>query len=248
MAMVEGAGVLLACFEHGSGPAVLLVHGMADRAAGWEATAAGLAPDARAIAYDRRGYGGSGAPEPYERTTVEEQAEDAVALLASLGAAPAVVCGRDFGALVCLDLCKRHAGLVHAAAVIDPPLFAFVPDATEALAKQRQTLEQALWDGGPERAIEAYLGDSEAVSPERVVRARTAHRGFFADYAGLASWPVTRGELRSMAMPMAVASSAAATAPVHAAADALAAVVPAAERIEGDDAAVIVRRLLDAAR
>jgi pimeloyl-ACP methyl ester carboxylesterase len=104
MAIVEGAGVPLACFERGSGPAVLLVHGMADRAAGWEATAAGLAGEARPIAYDRRGYGGSGAPEPYERTTVEEQAEDAAALLASLGAAPAVMCGRDCGALVCLDL------------------------------------------------------------------------------------------------------------------------------------------------
>jgi hypothetical protein len=51
-----------------------------------------------------------------------------------------------------------------------------------------------------------------------------------------------------MAMPMAVASSAAATAPVRAAADALAALVPAAERIDGDDVAPIVRRLLDPAK
>ena len=111
MAIVEGAGVPLACFERGSGPPVLLVHGMADRAAGWDDTAEALAAGARTIAYDRRGYGGSGAPEPYERTTVEEQAEDAAALLRSLDAVPAVVGGRDFGALVCLDLCKRHAGL-----------------------------------------------------------------------------------------------------------------------------------------
>jgi pimeloyl-ACP methyl ester carboxylesterase len=246
--VAEGAGVALAYEQRGDGPAVLLVHGMADDAAGWRHVGEQLAPVARTIAYDRRGYGGSGAPEPYERTTVEEQAEDAAALLGALDAAPAVLCGRDFGAVICLDLCKRHAGLVRAAAVIDPPLFAFVPDATEALAKQRQTLEQALRDGGPERAVEAYLGDSGAVSQERVARARTAHRGFFADYGGLASWPVTRGELRSMAMPMAVVSSAAATAPVRAAADALAALVPAAERIDGDDVAPIVRRLLDPAK
>src|SRR5437867_4345930 len=157
--VVEGVGVALAYEQRGEGPAVLLVHGMADDAAGWLTLAEQLAPAVRAIAYDRRGYGASGAPEPYERTTVEEQAEDAAALLRALDAAPAVVCGRDLGALVCLDLCKRHAGLVRAAALVDPPLFAFVPDATEQLAKQRQALEQALRDGGPEGAVDTYLGD-----------------------------------------------------------------------------------------
>src|SRR5205814_5030192 len=166
MAIVEGAGVALACSARGEGTPVLLVHGMADRAAGWDAVAGTLAGEARAIAYDRRGYGASGTPEPYERTTVEEQAEDAAALLRALDAAPAVVCGRDLGALVCLDLCKRHAGLVRAAALVDPPLFAFVPDATEQLAKQRPALEQALRDGAPEGAVDAYLGDVGTDDPE----------------------------------------------------------------------------------
>jgi pimeloyl-ACP methyl ester carboxylesterase len=242
---VEGAGVALACEQHGDGPAVLLVHGMADDAAGWEQVGEELASVARVIAYDRRGYGASGAPEPYERTTVEEQAEDAAALLRALDAAPAVICGRDFGALICLDLCKRHAELVRAAALVDPPLFAFVPAATEALAKQRQALEQALRDGGPQRAVEAYLGDIAAVAPERAARVRTAHRAFFADYGGLASWPVTRGELRSLAMPMAVATSGAAAVAVREAADALATLAPAAERIDGNDVGFIVRRLLE---
>ena len=75
---------------------------------------AALEDVARVIAYDRRGYGASGAPEPYEGTTVEEQAEDAAALLRALDAAPAVVFGDGFGALVALDLVKRHAALVRA--------------------------------------------------------------------------------------------------------------------------------------
>jgi pimeloyl-ACP methyl ester carboxylesterase len=243
--VVEGAGVALAYEQRGDGPPVLLVHGIADDAAGWREVGEELAPLARTIAYDRRGYGASGAPEPYERTTVEEQAEDAAALLRALDAAPAVVCGRDFGALICLDLCKRHTGLVRAAALVDPPLLAFVPDAAEALGKQRQALEQALRDGGPEHAVAAYLGDSARVSQERLARARAAHRAFFADFAGLASWPVTRGELRSLAMPIAVASDDATPAHVRRAADALAALAPAAERVDGEDVAAIVRRLLD---
>ena len=81
---VEGAGVALNVVERGSGPAVLLVHGIASDAQALGPVAEALAPQARVIAYDRRGYGDSGAPEPYHGTTVEEQAEDAAALLRTL--------------------------------------------------------------------------------------------------------------------------------------------------------------------
>jgi pimeloyl-ACP methyl ester carboxylesterase len=245
MAIVEGAGVPLACFERGSGPAVLLVHGMADGAAGWEATAAGLAGEARAIAYDRRGYGGSGAPEPYERTTVEEQTEDAAALLTSLEAAPAVVCGRDFGALVCLDLCKRHAGLVRAAVLLDAPVLQFSAAAAEILSDERVVLEQALRDGGPERGVDAWLDarGEPAESPRRT-RARADHTAFFADYGGLASWPVTRGELRALAMPLVILTSPGAPGPIREAADALAGLAPAARRREAADTGEAIRALL----
>jgi pimeloyl-ACP methyl ester carboxylesterase len=245
MAMVEGAGVPLACFERGSGPSVLLVHGMADRAVGWEDTADALAAGARAIAYDRRGYGGSGAPEPYERTTVEEQAEDAAALLGSRDAVPAVLCGRDFGALVCLDLCKRHAGRVRAAVLLDAPVLQFSAAAAETLSDERAALEQALRDGGPERGVDAWLDlrGEPADSPRRE-RARADHAAFFADYGGLASWPVTRAELRALKMPLAVLTSAAATGPVLEAADALAGLAPAARRDTGDDVDAAIRALL----
>ena len=76
---VQGAGVALACEVQGAGPPVLLVHGLGDAREGWRETAAALAGEATVITYDRRGYGASEAPEPYERTTVEEQAEDAAA-------------------------------------------------------------------------------------------------------------------------------------------------------------------------
>src|SRR5215210_6203795 len=84
--MVEAAGVELAYRELGEGDAVLLVHGMADDAAGWEDVVDALSDRARVIAYDRRGYGRSGAPDPYQRTTVQEQAQDAAALLRALDA------------------------------------------------------------------------------------------------------------------------------------------------------------------
>src|SRR4051812_23901436 len=100
--MVEGAGVPLAVAERGEGPVVLLVHGIAEDAGALAPPAAALAGRARVIAYDRRGYGSSGAPEPYEATTVHEQAEDAAAVLRAVRAVPAVVYGDGLGALVAL--------------------------------------------------------------------------------------------------------------------------------------------------
>ena len=242
VAMAEGAGVALAYEERGSGPPVLLVHGMADDAGGLAELAETLSAHARVVAYDRRGYGRSGAPEPYERTTVQEQTEDAAALLRALDAAPAVLWGTDFGALVCLDLCKRHAGLVRAGVLVDPPLFAFAPLAMEALAQERAELEQALREGGPEAAVAAYLVTHDRGGGS--TRDASAARAFFADYGGLASWPVTRGELRALTMPLAVVTTPGAPPHVRQAADALAGLAPAARRDDGGDPPGLLASLL----
>jgi pimeloyl-ACP methyl ester carboxylesterase len=240
--VVEGAGVPLAWVERGAGPAVLLVHGIAGDAEALAPLARELAAGARVLAYDRRGYGASGAPAPYEATTVHEQAEDAAALLRAVAPGPVVACGEDLGALVVLDLLERHAGLLRGAVLVDPSLFAFVPEATEALAAERARLEEALREGGPEQAVEAWLGAD--ADPGRIARARAAHRAFFADVAGLASWPVTRARLRAVGVPAVVLTRAGAPPHVAAAAAALADLLPAAGRASGDDVAEAVRSLL----
>ncbi len=242
METVEGAGVALAYAEQGMGPPVLLVHGLASDAAAMAPLADALAPDARVISYDRRGYGASGAPEPYGGTSVEEQAEDAAALLRALGAAPAIVCGDGFGALVALDLAKRHGGLVRGIVASNPVLFALVPEATEILSAQRAELEEALRSGGPAAGVEAWLGGR--VDGEALDRARAAHRGFFADYAGLATWSASRRELRALAVPAVVLSGPSTPDHVAAAADALAALLPQATRARDGDMAAAARALL----
>src|SRR5436190_11275669 len=187
MPEVEGAGVALHYDERGDGRPLLVVHGMGSDAAAWAPARDDLAATGvRAIVYDRRGYGASGAPEPYAATTIQEQAEDAAAVLIALDAAPAVLVGDGFGALVVLELLVRRPQLASAAVLADPPLFAFVPAATEALAAERSRLEQALRDGGPGEAIEAWLGEGEDAG--RRERARASRLGFYADYAGQLSW------------------------------------------------------------
>jgi pimeloyl-ACP methyl ester carboxylesterase len=239
---VEGAGVALNVVERGAGTPVLLIHGLAADAGTMAPVAQALAGEARVIAYDRRGYGSSGAPEPYLGTTVEEQAQDAAALLGALDAGPAVVCGDGFGALVALDLTKRHRALVRAAVLADPPLFMFVPEATERLGAQHAELEAAVREGGPQAGVEAWLGGR--VEAAALQRARTANRAFFADYAGLASWPVTRRELRALDAPAVVLTGPRSPPHIVAAADALAALLPAARRVGDGDLVAATRALL----
>jgi pimeloyl-ACP methyl ester carboxylesterase len=228
--VVEGAGAALAWCAEGDGEPTCVVHDIAGDAAQWAPALARL--PGRAVAYDRRGYGGSTAPEPYTATTVEEQAEDLAALLHALGAVPARLLGDGFGALIALDLAKRHPSLVRELVLVDTPLYAFVPAATESMAAMRLALENALRAGGTAAAIAVWLAGEPSA---RVARAQARPEAFFADYAGLSSWPVTRRELRALALPVAVLTRPGAAPYVLAASDALAALLPSARReVDGD--------------
>jgi pimeloyl-ACP methyl ester carboxylesterase len=204
---VEGAGVPLAAVVRGDGPATVLVHGM-----GGTAWPVGELPG-RVITYDRRGYGGSGAPDHYARTTVNEQTEDLACVVQALDAAPALLVGADLGALVVLDALIRRSELARAAVLVDPPTYMFVPEATEALSEQRAALEDELRAGGPE-ALEA--------ARSRVV-----------DFGAIASLPLSHADLASVAVPVAVVSSDAARPHDLAAAEALLHAMPVAHGAAG---------------
>jgi pimeloyl-ACP methyl ester carboxylesterase len=240
--LAEGAGVLLSYEQLGSGPPVLLVHGMASGAKELAVVAEALAGRATVVAYDRRGYGASGAPQPYTGTTVMEQAEDAAELLGVLGVDDAVIAGEGFGALVALDLLRRHPRLARAAVLDDPPLLALVPEATEALGFQRLEVDEAIRERGPEAGVEAWLAGR--VQGEALQRARASYRGFYADFAGLASWPATRGEVRAIAQPTVVLTSPQTAPAIRAAADRLAELLPAVTRADDGDVAAATISLL----
>jgi pimeloyl-ACP methyl ester carboxylesterase len=155
MPTLEVRGVELAWSERGEGSAVLLVHETAATGAVWEPVAEQVSQQARAIPYDRRGWGSSGSPDDYRRTTIEEQSEDAAALLESLDPRPAVVCGAGVGAVIALDLMLRRSSLVDGVVLIEPPLLQLLPTATEALSEDRRRLEGAAAQGGD--VVELYL-------------------------------------------------------------------------------------------
>lgn len=209
-ATVEAGGLALAYEESGEGPAVVFVHGTATDRSLWRETIEVLAPGHRAIAYDRRAYGGSGAPEPYGGTTVEEQAEDAAELTRALGAAPAVLCGHGLGAIVCLDLVRRHPLLTSGAVLIEPPLHSLSSSGAEAMGALREEIEQGARDGGPAGAVDGFLVATagqralELLGPARTEAARAAPRAFAADLAAAPSWQFGRRDLRRVERPLIV--------------------------------------------
>jgi pimeloyl-ACP methyl ester carboxylesterase len=156
MGRMAARGVELSWEERGKGPPVLIVHETATGSAAWAEVVDELAKRCRAIAYDRRGWGASTAPDDYRRTTVEEQSEDAAELLASLEATPAALCGAGLGAVIVLDLMLRRPELVGGAVLVEPPLLQLLPDATEALSADRRALEGAAGEGR-EALVDLYL-------------------------------------------------------------------------------------------
>jgi pimeloyl-ACP methyl ester carboxylesterase len=164
MPTLAARGVEIAWSERGEGRPVLLIHETAAAGAIWEPLASALAESARAISYDRRGWGGSSAPDGYRRTTVEEQSEDAAALIESAAEAPAIVAGAGLGAVIALDLLLRRADLASAGLLIEPPLLQLLPVATESLSDDRRRLEAVV--GSADDLVEVYLsGGLPALGP-----------------------------------------------------------------------------------
>jgi esterase len=146
--------------ERGSGAPILCIHGTSGTASAWTDAVEELARLGRVISYDRRGCGRSERPDPYERTSVAEHADDAAALLGALTAEPAVVIGRSYGATVATDLALRHPDRVRALVLLEG-------DAPRELAPAAAAWVDALADrlravaaqAGVDAVAEALIGE-----------------------------------------------------------------------------------------
>jgi pimeloyl-ACP methyl ester carboxylesterase len=193
---LEARGVELSWSDRGEGDLVLLIHETATGAAAWDAVGKAIAERARAISYDRRGWGDSSSPPGYQRTTIEEQSEDAAVLIESLGSAPALLCGAGIGAVIALDLSLRRPELVAGSALVEPDVLALLPEATEVLSDDRQALEAAIAERGAQGAVALYLSGRLAALGAGLGRLPTAltaegrqnPAGVFAELGAAAAW------------------------------------------------------------
>lgn len=124
-------GVELNVALAGSGPAVLLLHGFPHTWELWTDIMTDLSDRYRVIAPDLRGFGASsGTTSGYDAGTL---AEDAAALLTTLGVSSAAVVGIDAGTPPAFLLAMRHPGLVRRLVLMES-LLGRLPGAEDFLA------------------------------------------------------------------------------------------------------------------
>ena len=159
MAEAHVSGIRLYYEAHGEGAPILCIHGGGSSALMWEEAFEELARLGRVIAYDRRGCARSERPEPYERTTVAEQADDAAALVDALAATPAVVIGRSYGGAVAVDLALRHPDHVRALILLEGDALGLSPAGLEWTRAIRDRLQDVAASRGVDAVYEALIGE-----------------------------------------------------------------------------------------
>ena len=156
----------------GDGPPLLLIMGASGDAGHFATVAEELSDEFRVITYDRRGNSRSPRPPGWNATTIEEQADDAAALLRALELAPAAIFGSSSGAIYALSLLIRHPELVQAAILHEPPMLAALEDPAQVRATIGAIVEEGMAAGGPPVALERFCrfaaGDAtwQALEPD----------------------------------------------------------------------------------
>ncbi|MBT1185238.1 alpha/beta hydrolase [Streptomyces sp. CJ_13] len=111
-------GVRLSCRDWGgSGPPVVLLHGLAGHAGEWDATAQYLSGCYRVVAVDQRGHGGS-ERRPYDLSRAAYVA-DVVAVLDHLELRRPVLVGQSMGGATAMLTAAAHPELVRALVLVE---------------------------------------------------------------------------------------------------------------------------------
>ncbi|MFG1944737.1 alpha/beta fold hydrolase [Nonomuraea sp. NPDC048826] len=166
--VVSADGTAIAYDRHGSGPAVVLVHG-AFTGRGHPTmggVAAGLAPWFSVYDYDRRGRGGSGDTSPY---AVRREIEDLAAVIGAAGGRAMVFGGSSGGALA-LEAAARLPAVTKLA-VWEPP-YHVTADAPAVPHDFAARLDGLVRQGRRGDAIELFMVAAAQVPGEVVAAMR----------------------------------------------------------------------------
>jgi esterase len=154
----EVNGVRLYYEERGSGTPILGLHGAGSSAVFWEDAAERLSELGRVIIYDRRGSWRSERPDPYELTSVSEHADDALALLRTLDAEPAILVGRSYGGTLALEVALRHPGSVLGIALLEAGPMGLSPEYDEWFESVHKKIEEVRVDAVGETVLRDVFG------------------------------------------------------------------------------------------
>ncbi len=151
------------------GPPVLLLHELGGQSESWRAAIAILAARRRVIAMDFRGAGRS--EKPVAAFPLEVLADDAAALLTSIGIGGADVIGAALGSLVGLLLAGRHPAMVRSLS-----MFAVAADMSGKTASYLRERAALVRREGMRAAVDTSLANA---FPDRFAEARARYRPIY---------------------------------------------------------------------
>jgi pimeloyl-ACP methyl ester carboxylesterase len=145
-ATLKVSGATLYYEEIGTGPTLVIIPGGPQDAGVFAPLAAELAGRFHVVAYDPRGNSRSRFDGEATPLDVDQQADDAAALIAHIGG-PAYVFGTSGGAQIGLNLAERHPQLVTALVAHEPPSMLLLDDPEPMLAADRALYETYKTEG-----------------------------------------------------------------------------------------------------
>lgn len=151
-AMLKVPGAEIYYEVRGSGPTLLIIPGGPQDAGVFTALAGELADRYTVVTYDPRGNSRTVVDDEPGELSLDEQADDAAALIAKVGA-PAHVFGTSGGAQIGFNLAARHPRSVTTLVAHEPPTTALLADPAAA-----QAADQALYDTYRNHGVEAAMG------------------------------------------------------------------------------------------
>jgi len=236
MPTVDVNGTELFYHEAGTGPSILLVHGMCGSADVWNDQLARLSPHFHCVAYDRRGHTRSPLGN-LEQRTVEVHADDAAALIQALRLDPCLIVGSSGGARIVIDVVRRYPRLLRGAVLSEPPLFALDPASTPVFLRDvKPRIEEAVATGGPRAAVDAFFdvvcpGLWSGLDDSHRNPYRDNHRELFGDLQ-MPPYQITLADLRAIQTPCLIIRGARSHPVLRHIAELLAEGIPGAESLE----------------
>lgn len=168
-------GTLLRWWRGGHGEPVVLVHGSFDDHHSWSGVTPQLATTHDVVAYDRRGHSSSTAPRT--QGTIDQDADDLLAIIDSVIGGPAHLVGHAYGGSVAMVAAVRRREAVLSLAVHEPPLFGLL--GRNPVARVLGT-ETSVWlEHAAELIRTGYPAEGARIFAEKVGFGRGSWTGLF---------------------------------------------------------------------
>lgn len=190
--------------DSGDGLPVVFLHGFPHDRTLWASQRLSLAPRVRCIVPDVRGFGHSSTHGPF---SMDQYADDTIALLDWLGIEQAVICGLSMGGYIAMAMWRRHRDRIRGMIFCDTKAGA---DSDEAKGRRDELIALVKRDGAraiAEPQLTGMIGAStrdkrsDVVNALRAMMGRQPAAGLIGALQALRDRPDSRETLRTITVP-----------------------------------------------